>query len=121
MNLTIDRYFAAMGRHDWVELRGCLSDSFRRVGPWEEHVWDDPDDYIAFLRELLPTLKGQKVEVTESVEEGPVVHVNITETIEVEGLPHSVRLASTFRMSPDNRIEHVEIFARRLPPARTGG
>lgn len=121
MNSTVDRYFAAMGRHDWDELRGCLSDTFSRVGPYEEHVWDDPDDYVAFLRELLPTLKGQKVEVTEVIAEGPVVHVNATETIEVKGSPHAVRLAATFRMNLDDQVEHIEIFARRLPPAGTAG
>ena len=116
MNVTVDRYFAAMERHDWEELRGCLSDSFSRVGPYEEHAWGTPDDYLAFLRELLPTLKGQRVEVTEEFEEGPLVQVNVTETIEVQGSPHTVRVAGTFRLDQNDRIEHVEVFVRRLPP-----
>jgi predicted SnoaL-like aldol condensation-catalyzing enzyme len=121
MNTAVDRYFAAMGRHDWEELRGCLSDSFRRVGPYEEHVWDDPDDYLAFLRELLPNLKGQKVEITGVIEQGPLVHVNATETIEVDGSPHAVRVAATFRLSPRDLIEHIEVFVRRFPPTGTAG
>jgi predicted SnoaL-like aldol condensation-catalyzing enzyme len=119
MNAAVDRYFAAMDRHDWVELRSCLSDSFRRAGPYEEHVWDDPDDYLAFLQTLLPTLKGQKVEITEVIEQGDLVHVNVTETIEVEGSPHVARVAVTFRMSPDNRIEDIEVFVHRLSPVGT--
>jgi predicted SnoaL-like aldol condensation-catalyzing enzyme len=121
MDSTVDRYFAAMGRHDWDELRGCLADSFSRVGPYEEHVWDDPDDYVHFLRELLPTLKGQKVEVTDVIEEGLLVHVNATETLEMNGSPHAVRLAATFRMNFDDQVEHIEIFARRLPPTGASG
>jgi hypothetical protein len=117
MNATVDRYFVAMDRHDWAELRTCLSDSFHRAGPYEEHVWDDPDDYLAFLQALLPTLKGQKVEITEVIEQGLLVHVNVTETIEVEGSPHVARVAVTCRMSPDNRIEDIEVFVHRLPPA----
>jgi hypothetical protein len=121
MHDTVDRYFAAMDRHDWVELRGCLSDSFSRVGPYEEHAWPDPDEYLAFLQQLLPTLKGQKVEVTEVIEEGPLVHVNITETIEVQGLPHVARVAGTFRLTPDALIEHIEVFVRRPPAAESTG
>jgi hypothetical protein len=119
MNAVVDRYFAAMDRHDWVELRSCLSDSFRRVGPYEEHVWDDPDDYLVFLQTLLPTLKGQKVEITEVIEQGPMVHVNVTETIAVEGSPHVARVAVTFRMSPHDQIEDIEVFVRRPSPAGT--
>jgi hypothetical protein len=32
-----------------------------------------------------------------------------------------VRLAATFRMNHDDQVEHIEIFARRLPPAATAG
>jgi ketosteroid isomerase-like protein len=116
VNATIDRYFAAMDRHDWAELRGCLSESFSRVGPYDEHAWGDPDAYVTFLRDLLPTLKGQKVEITEVIEEGQMVQVNITETIEVEGSPHAARLAGTFRLDSEDRIERIEVFVRRLPP-----
>jgi SnoaL-like domain len=105
MNAVVDRYFAAMDRHDWVELRSCLSDSFRRVGPYEEHVWDDPDDYLVFLQTL--------------IEQGPMVHVNVTETIAVEGSPHVARVAVTFRMSPHDQIEDIEVFVRRPSPAGT--
>ena len=116
MHTTVDRYFTAMERHDWEELRSCLSDSFSRVGPYEDHTWDSPDAYLAFLRDLLPNLEGQRVEVTEVVEEGPLVHVNVTETIDVHGAPHTVRVAGTFRLDDHDLIEHVEVFVRRLPP-----
>ena len=106
-----------MERHDWEELRSCLSDSFSRVGPYEDHVWGTPDDYVAFLQDLLPTLKGQRVEITEVIEEGPLVQVNLTETIEVQGSPHTVRVAGTFRLDQNDQIEHIEVFVRRLPPA----
>jgi ketosteroid isomerase-like protein len=117
VNATVDRYFAAMERHDWEELRGCLSDSFSRVGPYEEHAWGTPDDYVAFLQNLLPTLKGQTVEITEVIEEGPLVQVNLTETIEVQGSPHTVRVAGTFRLDQMGKIAHIEVFVRRLPAA----
>jgi hypothetical protein len=93
--------------------------SFRRVGPHEEHIWDDPDDYLAFLQDLLPTLKGQIVEITEVIEQVQLVHVNLTETIEVGGSPQAVRVAATFRLSPNDQIVHMEVFVRRFPPTWT--
>jgi ketosteroid isomerase-like protein len=114
VNTTIARYFDAMDRHDWATLRDCLSDQFSRVGPYEVHEWSDPDSYVVFLRELLPTIKGQHVEITEAIEEGPSVQVNATETIEVDGASHSVRVAATFHMEPDTRIGQIEVFVRQL-------
>jgi ketosteroid isomerase-like protein len=114
MHDTVARYFDAMSRHDWSELRSCLSDGFSRVGPYEDHAWTDPETYMAFLAELLPTLKGQSVEITGTIENGLFVHVNATETIEVDGAPHAVRVAATFTLDDDDLIEHIEVFVRRF-------
>jgi ketosteroid isomerase-like protein len=117
---TVTRYFDAMSRHDWTELRSCLSDGFSRVGPYESHAWTDPESYLAFLAELLPTIKGQRVEITRAIEEGPFVHVDATETIEVDGSPHAVRVGVTFTLDRADRIEHVEVFVRRFSTMETG-
>jgi hypothetical protein len=114
MHDTVARYFDAMSRHDWTELRSCLADGFSRVGPYEDHAWADPGTYMSFLAELLPTLKGQSVEITRTIEDGLFVHVDATETIEVGGAPHAVRVAATFTLDDDDRIEHVEVFVRRF-------
>ncbi len=114
MNETIQRYFDAMHRHDWTELRACLSEGFSRVGPYQDHAWADPDSYLAFLQDLLPTIRDQHVEITETIEEGASVQVNATETIEVDGAPHSVRVGATFEMEPDGRIGHIEVFVRQM-------
>jgi ketosteroid isomerase-like protein len=119
MHDTVARYFDAMSRHDWTELRSCLADGFSRVGPYEDHAWPDPETYMAFLAELLPTLKGQRVEITRTIEDGSYVHVNATETIEVDGAPHAVRVAATFTLDDDDRIEHVEVFVRRFSTMET--
>jgi ketosteroid isomerase-like protein len=111
---TVARYFDAMARRDWTELRSCLADGFSRVGPYEDHAWSEPGSYVAFLQDLLPTIKGQQVAITETIEDGRFVHVNATETIEVDGSPHAVRVAATFTLDDRDRIEHVEVFIRRF-------
>lgn len=120
MHAIVGRYFETMARHDWAGLRACLADRFERYGPYEEHAWADPDSYVAFLAALLPTLRGQHVEITESIHQGSGVHVNATETIEVEGAPHAVRVAATFHLDEDGRIRRVEVFTRRFSSAETG-
>ena len=117
VNTTVAHYFESMSRHDWTGLRECLSDQFSRVGPYEDHHWSNPEAYLDFLRELLPGIEGQKVQVTQTIEEGSVVHVNATETIQRDGAPHSVRVAATFQMNDDDRIDHIEVFVRRLSPS----
>jgi ketosteroid isomerase-like protein len=116
---TVARYFDTMARHDWTGLRACLSDDFSRVGPYEDHAWSDPESYMAFLKDLLPTIKGQKVEITRTINDGAFVHVNATETIEVDGLPHAVRVAVTFELDEIDRIKHVEVFVRRFSTVET--
>jgi len=110
---VVRRYFDAMHGHDWTAVRGCLSDDFSRVGPYPEHVFEDPDGYVAFLAALLPGLRGHSVDVTRVTCAGPVVHVEATERVELEGVPRTVRIAAAFDLAGDGRIRHVEVFVRR--------
>jgi len=113
---VVERYFAAMMDHDWAALRACLADDFSRDGPYPEHAWRGPDEYVAFVSGLLPGLRNHGVEVTRITGDGDVVHAELTETVELEGRQSTVRLATAFDMAPDGRIRHVEVFVRR-PPA----
>jgi len=115
---AVPGYFEAMKAHDWPALRACLTDDFTRDGPYEEHVFGDPDGYIRFLAELLPTLRGQVVELTRLSRDGDVVYSELTETIERDGKLHTIRGCAAFELVPDGRIRHVEVFVRRLPRAQ---
>ena len=110
---VVRRYFDAMEAHDWAAVRRCLSDDFTRGGPYPEHVFDDPDGYVAFLATLLPGLRGHSVEITRVTCAGPVVHVEATERVHLESGPSTVRIAAAFDLADDGRIRHVEVFVRR--------
>jgi hypothetical protein len=114
---AVPQYFEAMKSYDWAVLRACLTDDFTRDGPYEGHVFGDPDTYIRFLADLLPTLRGQVVELTRLSRADDVVYSELTETIEVDGKPHTIRGCAAFELSGDGRIRHVEVFVRRLPRA----
>jgi len=114
---VVQRYFVAMTAHDWEALRACLADDFSRDGPYPEHTWRSADEYVAFVSGLLPGLKGQRVEVTRVTGAGGVVHAELTETVELEGRQSTVRISNAFEIGADGRIQHVEVFLRRPPPA----
>jgi hypothetical protein len=113
---AVVRYHEAMAAHDWPALRATLSDGFTRVGPYEEHAFADADAYTAFLADLLPRLRGHEVAITRVSEAGEVVHVELTETVELDGRPSTVRVCAAFTMERDGRIGHIEVFVRRPPP-----
>ncbi len=112
---VVQRYFAAMTAHDWDGLRACLADDFSRDGPYPEHAWRGPDEYVAFVSGLLPGLKDHGVEVTRVTGDGTVVHAELTETVLLEGGRSTVRISNAFDISDDGRIRHVEVFVRRPP------
>jgi len=110
---TVARYFTSMMEHDWPALRSCLADDFSRVGPYAEHVWNDPEEYVAFVSGLLPGLRKHGVEVTRVSGDGAVVHAEATETVELDGRQSTVRIAAVFDLDDGGRIRHVEVFVRR--------
>ena len=112
---VVERYFAAMTAHDWDALRACLADDFSRDGPYPEHAWRDPDEYVAFVRGLLPGLRNHGVSVTRVSTRGDVAYAELTETVELDGRQSTVRIANVFELAADGRIRHVEVFVRRPP------
>jgi hypothetical protein len=104
-----------MVAHDWEALRACLCDDFSRDGPYPEHAWRNADEYVAFVRGLLPGLRNHGVSVTRVTGTGDVVHAELTETVELEGRQSTVRIANAFDLAADGRIQHVEVFVRRPP------
>jgi hypothetical protein len=110
---AVTRYHEAMAAHDWPALRATLADGFTRVGPYEEHVFADPDAYTAFLADLLPRLRGHEVAITRISDAGDVVHVELTETVALEAGRSTVRVCAAFSLDADGRIAHVEVFVRR--------
>lgn len=114
---SVARYFDSMAAHDWATFRSCLTDDFTRVGPYEDHVFPDPETYVAFLATALPALESQDVDVTRVNRDGDTVHVEVTESVVLAGgTPSTVRVSGTFELAADGRIRFVEVFVRRPGP-----
>ncbi|MCU1458502.1 MAG: ketosteroid isomerase-like protein [Actinomycetia bacterium] len=111
---SVERYFASMAAHDWVAFRDCLTDDFTRVGPYEDHVFNDPETYVDFLATTLPALESQDVRITRVNRDGDTVHVEVTESVVLPGgTASTVRVSGTFELADDGRIRFVEVFVRR--------
>ncbi len=114
---VVARYFDSMMTHDWLGLRATLADQLTRVGPYEEHDFADPDAYVEFLASILPALERQQVDISRVNVDGRTVHVELTERVVLPGGKAStVRVSTTFELTPDGRIGFIEVFVRRPTP-----
>jgi ketosteroid isomerase-like protein len=112
---VVERYLDAIIGHDWNALAACLSDDgFTRVGPWGDE-YPDKAEYAAFIADLMPKLPGYEMRVdrvTYSADRRLAV-VELTETVEVDGLPHPTPEALVFDLdggSEQARIRRIQVF-----------
>ena len=110
---AVAEYLDAMVRHDWPALRACLTDDFARVGPYPEHVFPEPDGYVAFLAALLPTIAGHTVTVDRALTAGDLCYVEVTERLTTADGPLVSRVCMAVDLAPDGRLRRVEAFLRR--------
>ena len=119
MTAVVERYLDAIIGHDWNALAACLSDDgFARVGPWGDE-YPDKAEYVAFIADLMPKLPEYEMRVdrvTYSADRRLAV-VELTETVEVEGLPHPTPEALVFDLDGDSeqaRIRRIQVFIQTL-------
>ena len=112
---AVAAYLDTVMAHDWVGLRACLADDFDRVGPYPEHVFPEPDGYVAFLAGLLPSLAEHTLTVDRALAAGDRCYVEITERVVVDGSPLVSRLCLAIDLAPDGRLRHLEAYLRRTP------
>lgn len=109
----VAEYLDAMTRHDWPALRACLTDDFERVGPFPEHVFPEPDGYVAFLADLLPTIADHTVTIDRALTADGLCYVEVTERLTTPDGPLVSRVCMAVELSPDGRLRRVEAFLRR--------
>ena len=98
--------------HEWDDMGACLADDVVRIGPYQDE-YRGRDDYVAFIKDLLPTLPGYVMEVDRVVYSGSVATAQLAETVDVDGLPLRTPEALVFDLAPDGRIARIEVFIQR--------
>ena len=122
--LVVERYLDRLVAQDWPAVEDCLSDDVIRVGPFEDR-YTGRQSYMAFLAGLMPSLTGYSMRVDRVLQAGAfddsafgdrgmtVVLVELTETMDVDGVPFDTAEALVFDVDEDNRIARVDIYIKR--------
>jgi ketosteroid isomerase-like protein len=97
--------------HDWATFDACLADEFTRVGPYGD-TYSSKAEYVAFLADLMPQLEGYEMHVTRVTYTDAVGFAELSETVEVDGVPLRTPECLTFDLTDDGRISRVEVFTQ---------
>src|SRR5262249_52173337 len=111
---VIERYLASMAAHDWDGLAATIADEgLTRDGPFCDRV-DGKQRYVAFLRDLIPTLKDYELKVRRvSQASERVSFVELSETFEVDGVLTEYPECILFERNDDGLISHVSVFMKQ--------
>jgi hypothetical protein len=117
---VVERYLEFLAAHDWDGLATTIADDgLTREGPFCDLV-EGKDHYVAYLRKVLTTLKGHRLEVQR------VSHVNarlsfveLTEAFEIDGALAQWPECLMFEQNNDGLISHVSVFFKQ-PQGDTG-
>jgi limonene-1,2-epoxide hydrolase len=111
---VIERYLASMAAHDWDGLAATIADEgLTRDGPFCDRV-EGKQRYVAFLRNLIPTLKDYELKVRRvSQASKRVSFVELSETFEVDGVLTEYPECILFERNDDGLISHVSVFMKQ--------
>lgn len=108
----MERYLEAVVGHDWDALADCLAEDVVRVGPFLD-TYTPRGPYVEFLAGLMPGLPGYSMRVDRVLYQGNVAVAQLSETVEIDGMPLETPEALVFDLDDDGRIARIEIFIQR--------
>jgi hypothetical protein len=115
---AVERYLECLTAHDWDGLAATLADDVVRDGPYRDVV-AGKEPYVAFLRDVVPALPGYELTVQRVTHASDrVSYVELTEVVEVDGIPTEHPECILFERDDAGRIRYVSVFLKRS--ARSG-
>ena len=112
---VIERFLRSLVANDWATFESCLAEQFTRVGPYGD-TYTSKADYVAFLSDLMPTLPGYSMDVSRVTYTDGLGFAELSETVEVDGVPLRTPECLTFDLTSDGRIARVEVFTQTRAP-----
>ncbi len=111
---VVRRYLSCMAAHDWNGLAATLTGAgLVRDGPFCDVV-EGKEPYVAFLRGILSSLSGYRVDVQRISGVGDrMSFVELTETFDVDGVPASYPQCILFELGDDGLISYVSVFIKQ--------
>jgi ketosteroid isomerase-like protein len=106
----IERYLDAIASHDWDVVDECIADDIVRVGPSRDR-YVGRHDYMAFIADLMPKLKGYLMEVDGVTYASDArAYAELSETVEFGGKPMRTPEVLVCELNSDGRIARVDVF-----------
>ena len=110
---VVERYLTCMAAHDWDGLAATIADGgLVRDGPFCDVV-EGKEPYVTFLRGILNSLQGYRVEVHRISHVSDCTYVELTETFDVNGTPASYPQCIVFERDDDGLICYVSVFIKQ--------
>jgi len=110
----VERYLEKMVAHDFEAMAACLAEDVVRVGPYGD-TYTPKDVYVAMLSGLMPTLPGYAMEINRVIVKDRIVVVELSETVEIDGVPLVTPEALVFELDEAGLIAHISIYIQTLP------
>jgi predicted ester cyclase len=109
---VVRRYLDAVAGQDWETASSCLAQNIRRVGPFGD-TYEGRTGYLNFLRDLMPSLVGYGMQINRLIEAGPVVVVELSETVVHNGQALETAESLVFDLDEDGLIAHISIYLQK--------
>jgi ketosteroid isomerase-like protein len=110
---VVERFLHSMTCHEWDAMGSCLTDDVIRIGPYGDE-YRGRDEYVEFIANLLPSLRGYVMELGRVLYVGSVATAQLSETVEVDGRPLRTPEALVFDLASDGRIARIEVYTQTL-------
>lgn len=78
---VVDRYLSGLAAHDWDAVAATLAPDIERMGPYRD-AYRGRETYARFLAETIDALGGYELDVDRVLVAGPVVTVELRETVD---------------------------------------
>ena len=113
---VVRRYLDGVAAQDWAAVFECLAPDVRRVGPFGD-VYEGREEYLGFLRRIMPTLAGYRMDVERVLHTGgdTAAVAELSETVELDGRPVRTPESLVFDLDGEGRIRHIAIYIQQLP------
>lgn len=111
---VVERYLECLAAHDWDGLAATIAEEgLTREGPFCDVV-EGKGHYVAYLRKVLTTLQGHRLQVQRvSHVNTRVSFVELTEAFEIDGVPAQWPECILFERDDDGLISRVSVFFKQ--------
>jgi limonene-1,2-epoxide hydrolase len=105
---VVDRYLAGLAAHDWPAVTATLAPGIDRVGPYRDAL-HGRDSYATFLVRTIDALGGYQLDVDRVHVSGPIVTVELRETVD-DGRERLETSEAVVFDTADGLITHVAVY-----------